>query len=90
MVDVDTTQRTKISVKLFEGGRITTHSHLMATIANLYVSLTVAKKLWQATEAHIFKNLKDVFSFLAQMNLWDWIQRLSICGGPGDIRGCEN
>jgi hypothetical protein len=43
MVDVDTTQRTKISVKLFKGGRIMTQSHLMATIANLYVTLKVAK-----------------------------------------------
>jgi hypothetical protein len=84
MVDVDTTQRTKIGVKLFEGGNITTHSHLMATIANLYVTLKVAKKLGQESEALIFKNLKEVFSLLAQMNMRDWIERSSIRGGPGE------
>jgi hypothetical protein len=83
MVDVDTTQRTKISVKLFNGGgKITTHSHLMATIANLYVILKVAKKWGQASEALIFTSLMEVFSLLAQTNMRDWIERLSFRGGP--------
>jgi hypothetical protein len=84
MVDVDTTHRTKISVKLFEGGRITTHSHLMATIANLYVTLKVAEKPGQVTDAVIFTNLKEVFSLLAQTNMRDWIERSSVRGGPGE------
>jgi hypothetical protein len=84
MVDVDATNRTKISVKLFDGGRITTHSHLMATIANLYVTLQVAEKPNQGTEALIFKNLKEVFSLLAQTNMRDWIERSSVRGGPGE------
>jgi hypothetical protein len=84
MVDVDTTQRTKISVKLFKGGRITTHSHLMATIANIYVTLKVAKKPGQASEALIFTSLKEVFSLLAQTNKRDWIERSSFRGGPDE------
>jgi hypothetical protein len=63
---------------------VDTHSHLMATIANLYVTLKVAKKPGQASEALIFKNLKQVFSLLAQMNTWDWIERLSVPSGPGE------
>lgn len=84
MVDVDTTHRTKISVKLFDGGRITTHSHLMATIANLYVTLQVAEKPGQATDAVIFTNLKEVFSLMAQTNMRDWVERSSVRGGPGE------
>jgi hypothetical protein len=85
MVDVDTTQRTKISVKLFEGGRIMTHSHLMATIANLYVTLKVAKKPGQVSKALISTSLKEFFSLLAQMNMWDWIERSPFRGhGPGE------
>ena len=84
MVDVDTTQRTKISVSLFKGGKIGTHSHLMATIANLYVTLKVAEKSGQASEALIFQSLKEIFSLLAQTNMRDWIERSSVRGGPGE------
>jgi hypothetical protein len=84
MVDADTTHRTKVSVKLFEGGRITTHSHLMATIANLYVTLKVTEKPGQAMEALVFKNLKEIFALLAQTNMRDWIERHSVRGGPGE------
>jgi hypothetical protein len=81
MVDVNTTQRTKISVQLFKGGKITTHSHLMATIANLCVTLKVAEKLGQASEALIFMSLTEIFS---QTNMRDWIERSSIRGGPDE------
>jgi hypothetical protein len=84
MVDVDTTQSTKISVQQFKGGKITMHSHLMATIANLYVTLKVAKKPGQASEALIFTSLTEVFSLLAQTNMRDWIERSSFRGGPGE------
>jgi hypothetical protein len=84
MVNVDTTQRTKISVKLFKGGRIMMHSHLMATITNLYVTLKVAKKPGQASEALIFTSLKEVFSLLVQTNMRDWIEHSSFRGGPGE------
>jgi hypothetical protein len=84
MVDVDTTQCTKIGLKLFEGGKIITHSHLMATIADLNVTLKVAEKLGQASKALIFKNLEEVFSLLAQTNMRDWIKCLSIHDGPGE------
>jgi hypothetical protein len=83
MVNVDTTQRTKISVKLFNGGKITMHSHLMATIANLYVTLKVAEKLGQASKALIFMSLTDFF-LLAQTNMRDWIEHSSFRGGPGE------
>jgi hypothetical protein len=56
----------------------------MATITNLYVTLKVAEKPGQATAALIFKNLKEVFSLLAQMNMRDWIERSSVHGGPGE------
>jgi hypothetical protein len=56
----------------------------MATIANLYVTLQVADKPGQASDAIIFTNLKEVFSLLAQTNMRDWIERSSIRGGPGE------
>jgi hypothetical protein len=56
----------------------------MATIANLYVTLKVAKKPGQASEALIFQSLKEIFSLLAQTNMRDWIKRSSIRGGPGE------
>jgi hypothetical protein len=66
-------------------GKIMTHSHLsMATITNLYVTLKVAKKPGQVSEALIFKILKVVFSLLAQTNMRDLIEHLSIRGGPGE------
>jgi hypothetical protein len=83
-VDVDTTQRTKISVQLFKGGKITMHSHLMATIANLYVTLKVAEKPGQVSKDLILTSLTEVFSLLAQTNMWDWIERSSFRGGPGE------
>jgi hypothetical protein len=45
IVESDTTHRTKLSIKLFDGGKISTHSHLMATITNLYVTLQVADQV---------------------------------------------
>jgi hypothetical protein len=58
MVEIDTTHRTKVSIKLFDGGKISTYNHLMATIANLFVVLPIADKRGQATDAVIFANLR--------------------------------
>jgi hypothetical protein len=56
----------------------------MATIANLYVTLKVAKKPGQASKALIFQSLKEIFSLLAQTNMRDWIECSSVRGGPGE------
>lgn len=84
MVEIDATHRTKVSIKLYDGGKILTYNHLMATIANLFAALQMADKPDQASDAVIFNNLREVFSLLAQPSMRDWIERSSARGGPGE------
>lgn len=49
MVEIDTNLRTKVSIKLFDGGKISTYNHLMSTIA--IAVLQMADKPDQASDA---------------------------------------
>jgi hypothetical protein len=84
MAAVDKNHRTKVGVKLFDGGKVTSYKSLMATIANFVVALMTADRPGQASEALVVTNLKQIFLLLSQTDMKSWIERHSARGGPGE------
>jgi hypothetical protein len=73
VVKTDKSHHTKVGIKLFSGGQIMSHSHLMTTIANLYVVLQVMDKPGQTSESLFCIHLQEIFILLSETTVCDWI-----------------
>jgi hypothetical protein len=84
MVETDKSHRTKVGIKLFNAGQITSHSHLMTTIANLYAVLQVMDKPGQTPESLFCIHLREIFFLLSQTTVRDWIDCFAVRNGVSE------
>jgi hypothetical protein len=84
MVETDKSHRTKVGTKLFNAGLLTSHNHLMTTIANLYAVIQVMDKQGQTSESLLAIHLREIFFLLSQTTVRDWIDRFAVRNGVGE------
>jgi hypothetical protein len=74
MVKTDKSHRTKMGVRLFNGGQIMSHSHLMTTM----------DKPGQTSESLFCIHLREIFFLLSQTTVRDWIDRFAVQNGVSE------
>jgi hypothetical protein len=77
LVGASSSQRTKASLTIFEGGNVSYHAQAMSTIANLHAALAVFDGPEQTTPAISMTCLKEAFCFLAQPDMKLWIDHFT-------------
>jgi hypothetical protein len=74
LVGATNSQRTKPTLKLYDGGTIQHYSHLLYTLANLLLVLEAADAPNQDDESILVQHLKEFFKVLARKEVEQWIE----------------
>lgn len=77
LVSASSSQRTKASLTLFDGGNVQFHSHALSTIANFHAAIAVIDNQDQAGSAVSTTCLQEAFSILAQPDMKQWVDRFA-------------
>jgi hypothetical protein len=77
LVGASSSQRTKASLTIFEGGNVSYHAQAMSTIVNLHAALAICDGPDQTTPAISMTCLKEAFCFLAQPDMKLWVDHFT-------------
>ena len=77
LVGASSSQRTKASLTIYEGGNVGYYAQALSTIANLHAAMAVCDGPDQSTPAISMKCLMEAFCFFAQPDMKLWVERFT-------------